>query len=257
MTQHSARQRVHYEKILDDYEAHYYDDTSMAFRNRFVYDVMFRGLELNGKDVVDLAAGTGHNSLAVLERFPMARVVGFDISPSACEGYRKRVGADAVEMDLTKDYEGNEEFDVAMIVGGLHHCVSNLPTALHNVARMLRPRGILLMYEPNAQFVLDAVRRLWYRYDGYFDAQTEHALDHDKCAAMAEGAGLVPFDCVYSGGPAYFLIYNSLIFRVPLALKRKMAPLLFAVEGTYNKVPWKTCFPTFIARWKKRQPEEG
>jgi hypothetical protein len=42
-----------------------YDASSMAYRDRFVYDIMFRGLDLNGKDVADLAAGSGHNSLAV------------------------------------------------------------------------------------------------------------------------------------------------------------------------------------------------
>ena len=250
-SERSARQRIHYERILDDYEAHYYDKTSMAFRNRFLYDLMFRGLDLNGKDVADLAAGSGHNSLAVRQRFPTARVAGFDISPRACESYRRIVGAKAFELDLTSESCVDFRFDVAIIVGGLHHCVSNLPATFRTIDRMLNPGGLLLMYEPNGRFVLDTLRDFWYRHDRYFDAQTEHALDHDACAAMAAESSLAPVECVYLGGPAYFLIYNSLIFRVPVGLKRYIAPLMFSLESVYNRLPWKACFATFIARWKK------
>jgi hypothetical protein len=32
----ALRQKRHYEAIHDDYERHYYDSSSMAFRNEFV-----------------------------------------------------------------------------------------------------------------------------------------------------------------------------------------------------------------------------
>ncbi len=251
MSANSTRQRTHYERIHDAYETHYYDATSMAFRNRFVYDVMFRGLDLNGMDVADLAAGSGHNSLAVQERFPSARVAGFDISRSACDSYRRNVGAKAFEVDLTAENRDLPKFDVAMIVGGLHHCVSNLPGTFRTIDALLKPLGVLLMYEPNERYALEAVRRFWYRHDRYFDAATEHALDHDEIARIAEEDSFLPLDCIYAGGPAYFLIYNSLIFRIPTMLKRYLAPPLFMLESAYNHLPWKGCFPTFIARWRK------
>jgi SAM-dependent methyltransferase len=251
MSESSTRQQVHYERIHDDYENHYYDATSMAFRERFIYDIMFRGLNLNGKDVADLAAGSGHNSRAVQQRFPQAKVAGFDISPSACESYRRIVGAEAFELDLTSQSPPRPRFDVAMIVGGLHHCVSNLPGTFRTISGLLRPGGLLLMYEPNERYALEALRKLWYRHDRYFDAQTEHALDHDESVALAARSSFVPVECTYGGGPAYFLIYNSMIFRIPVAIKRYMAPPLFALESAYNKLPWKACFPTFIARWQK------
>src|ERR1700741_147451 len=89
---HSARQKAHYEAIHSDYEDHYYDAESMAFRERFYYDPLFAGLDLNGCSVADLASGSGHNSLAVLRRFPKAVVTGFDISRAAGEDYLKNVG---------------------------------------------------------------------------------------------------------------------------------------------------------------------
>lgn len=254
MSENSARQRLHYERIHDEYETHYYDATSMAFRRRFIYDIMFRGLDLNGMDVADLAAGSGHNSCALRERFPQAKVAGFDISSSACESYRRVVGAEAFQLDLTAKNEQHRRFDVAMIVGGLHHCVADLPATFRTISGLLKPGGLLLMYEPNERYIFEAMRRLWYRHDEFFDAQTEHALDHDSIAELARAHRLEPIECTYSGGPAYFLIYNSLIFRIPIALKRYIARPLFAFEAIYNKLPWRICFPTFVARWRKCTP---
>jgi hypothetical protein len=55
----------------------------------------------------------------------------------------------------------------------------------------------------------------------------------------------------YFGGPAHFLIYNSLIFRIPLGLKPIIAPPLMFIERLYNKLPGKLLYPNFLARWKK------
>src|ERR1700737_4489299 len=94
-------QKEHYESIHEIYESHYYDEQSMAYRERFYYDPLFDELDLNGCAVADLASGSGHNSLAVLRRFPKAIVTGFDISTAACEDYRRNVGRPGIETDLT------------------------------------------------------------------------------------------------------------------------------------------------------------
>ncbi|HVE48665.1 MAG TPA: class I SAM-dependent methyltransferase [Casimicrobiaceae bacterium] len=220
-----------------------------------MYRELFAGLDLNGKSVADLACGSGYNSVALLERFPAATVTGFDISQQACDSYRRVVKAEAQRIDLTRGAEGHgSEFDVAMIVGGLHHCVSDLAGTFRTISALLRPGGLLLMYEPSSEFVLEALRKLWYRRDRYFDAESEQALRHDAIAHLAAGS-FTPIRCTYSGGPAYFLIYNSLLFRIPVSLKRVLAPPLFACESAYNRLPWKRCFPTFIAQWKKFDTE--
>ena len=42
------KQKTHYETIHDKYEAYYFDSESMAFREKFVYDVMFDGVHAQG-----------------------------------------------------------------------------------------------------------------------------------------------------------------------------------------------------------------
>ena len=127
-TMDSSRQKQHYTDIHDAYEAHYYDASSMKYRSRFIYDWLFERTDLNNALVADLACGSGHNSLAIMERFRGVRTVGFDISEPACESYQRTTGNPARMIDLTRLAEITEEFDAAIVVGGLHHCVVNLPS---------------------------------------------------------------------------------------------------------------------------------
>jgi SAM-dependent methyltransferase len=246
----SSRQRDHYEAIHDAYERHYYDGASMEYRHRFIFSYLFDGLDLNGKRVADLACGSGHNSVALLERFPRADVTGFDISPKACEAYRRLVRHSAVPTDLTKPNDLLPAFDAAMVIGGLHHCTTDLPRTVANIAAMLKPGGLLMMLEPNRQCFLQAARSIWYRMDKYFDASTEDALSHDDLARLAR-PWFAPKDVRYFGGPAYFLVLQSLVFRLHPSAKRVFARPLLAAEAVYARLPGRFWYPAFMARWQR------
>jgi len=246
-------QRAHYERIHDAYTAHYYDATAIRYRERFIYDWLFDGLDLDGRSVADLASGSGHNSLALLRRFPRAEVTGFDVSPSACRDYTRLTGRPSVECDLTQPMDVPAPFDCALVVGGLHHCVADLATALANVERLVRPGGAFLLVEPNAACFLEGLRRLWYRADPHFQAETERALTHEELAALAPG--FAPARVRYFGGPGYFLLCNSLVMRVPLALKPVIERPLAGLEAAYNALPGRRPFPAFMARWRRREED--
>ncbi|HEY8164996.1 MAG TPA: class I SAM-dependent methyltransferase [Gemmatimonadaceae bacterium] len=246
----ALRQEQHYERVHDDYERHYYDSSSMAFRNQFVYDIMFDGIDLNGKVVADVASGSGHNSLAVLQRFPRAKIIGFDISSKACKAYERITGAKAYQIDLTSGADCGVVADVAMVIGGIHHCATNLSQTFKTISHIVRPGGLLLMCEPNRQYILEGARRVWYQLDRYFDQQTEAALEHEAIAKLAS-VHFSPVSCRYMGGPAYLLIYNSLLFRLPRRVKSTIAPPLIALERFYNLLPGRWWYPYFIARWQR------
>lgn len=246
-----SRQKEHYEAIHSAYEEAYFDRPSMMYRERFIYDPLFEGVSLHDSDVAELASGSGFNSIALRRRFPSARVCGFDVSSQACQTYRDLVGAPAYECDLTVPLDGEPSFDCAFIIGGLHHCVRNLPQALANAARLVRRGGTLLMVEPNAEYVLEGARRLWYKADRrYFDAATEHALAHDRLVELSAGA-FVPEHVRFLGGPGYFLVLNSLLFRIPPWAKSLLASPLMAIDSACNQLPGRAPFPYFVARWRR------
>lgn len=242
-------QKTHYEAIHDAYQE-YYDAGSMAYRERFIYGPLLDGLDLNDKDVADLACGAGATSKAILARFPRARTFGFDISARACAEYEASVGRPAREADLTQPLDLGRTFDAAIIIGGLHHCVADLPRTLENVRALLKPGGLLLMMEPSDDFILAAARQLWYRWDRYFDADTEHALSHADLLATA-GGGFATDRVRYLGGPGYFLILNSMIFRLPRLVKRALTRPLLAFDAGYSHLPGRVLFPYFVARWRR------
>lgn len=246
----SHGQKAHYEIIHDAYEAHYYDETSMAYRHRFIYEPLFEGVQLNGASVADLACGSGHNSLALREYFPSVSTTGYDISESACRDYQLHVGGAAHQVDLTQPLTPAETHDAAIVIGGLHHCVVDLGTTFRNIARMIRPGGRFFMMEPNDEFFLSAVRRIWYRKDQWFEADSEAALKHKEIASLA-APYFVPRRVIYIGGPAFYLILNSLITRVPLRAKPYLASVLFPFETLYNRLPGHAAFAVFLAEWER------
>jgi SAM-dependent methyltransferase len=245
------RQAAHYDRILGDYDRHYYDRYSLVYRERFILKPLLEGIDLRGKRVADLASGSGETSRYLLRSFPGVEPTGFDISSEACRRYREEVGRRAHVLDLTCGTYAGETFDAAIIIGGLHHCVADLAGTLGTIAKMLRPGGVLLMFEPNKDYMLEGVRRIWYRADRFFDDSTEAALSHDELLVKAGSlfeARLVR----YLGGPAYFLVLNSLMFRLPPGLKALIAPPLLAAEGLYNRLASRWFCSAFVAQWVRR-----
>ncbi|MDR2416625.1 MAG: class I SAM-dependent methyltransferase [Holosporales bacterium] len=246
-------QKAHFERVHDLYSAHYYDVLSMRYREEFVYGPLFQGIDLNNKDVLDLASGGGANTQALLKRFPGARFTGCDISEKACADYLAETGCPSFQADLTKPLKHQKVYDMVVVLSALHHCVTNLPVVLENVYKLLKPEGYFLMFEPNSRCFLECVRKFWYKHDPSFEAESEASLDHDHLLHMANDRGnrFTAEMIKYFGGPAFYLIYNSMIFRVPLGLKPIIAPPLTFCERIYNKLPWKWLHSSFLAQWRK------
>lgn len=244
------RQKKHYDTIHDEYEKHYFDVTSLAYRKCFIFDELLRGFDVRNAAIADVACGSGGNTTILAEYAPSAQFTGYDISARACDSYCTRTGFQALCVDFTEELDFADRFDIVVVVGGLHHMISNLEIAGQNIFSMLKPGGILLAYEPNAGFLFNKLRNLWYVHDKYFDAQTERPLAQEELVKLFSGS-LELIDSKYLGGPAYFLILNSLIFRLPLFLKRPLASILFSLESHYNRISWHRAFPAFISRWKK------
>ena len=244
------KQKAHYETIHDDYSYHYYDKESLAYRKKFILEPLFQEINLDNALIADLASGIGMTSSIMGSYFPDAKFTGFDISSKACEEYKNKLGFPAYEVDLTKVYETDLKFDAAIVIGGLHHCIIDLETTINNIANLIKKDGHFLMMEPNSRYILEPMRKLWYKKDKYFEAAKERALDHDEIFKIAR-KNFELVDVKYYGGIAYFLIFNSLVFRMPKFVKKLFKPILFKQEVMFNMLPGKLPFAYFLAKWKK------
>lgn len=244
-----ALQAAHYDKIADEYESHYSDQYSLAYRERFINRPLLRNLDLAGRDVLEALCGSGTVTGDLLQRG--ARVTGLDISPRMMAVFQERwPDCTALIASILDTGLPDDSFDAITIVGGLHHLHPDVDRAIDELYRILRPGGHLCFMEPHAGSLPNFFRKVWYRFDSTFETN-EAAVDVDALRAR-NASRFQTITTTYQGNVAFLLVFNSMIFRVPLGLKRFYAPPLFALEGLINRFGGKrfSCF--VVSQWKKR-----
>jgi SAM-dependent methyltransferase len=243
-------QRQHYNRIAADYEAQYGDPDGLTYRQRFLYEPMLAELDLEGRSVLEALSGSGHATDYLLTN-KKALVTGLDISEEAIESFKRRwPQCQAVCAPITESGLPDESFDCIVVVMGLHHLHPNLSEALHEIHRLLRKGGFFCFTEPHRESAFSSLRALWYRHDSLF-AENEEALDIE--ALKHEFESLFEFRMEqHVGSVAYLLVLNSMIFRVPLWLKRIYSPALMRLEKMLSGFHSRTLSLGVICQWEKK-----
>ena len=244
------QQQEHYDNIAADYEMHYSDEWSVEYRRRFIYEPMFEGLELSGKNVLDAMCGSGQTTRYLLARG--ASVTGLDISNEVIDTFQARwCEAKAVRRSLLDSGLPDNAFDCVAVVGGLHHIHPNVKRAVQEIHRILKPGGHFCFMEPHSGSFPDLVRRIWYRFDRFF-SDNEAAIDINLLKKDF-GSRFVLKKVNYLGNFAFLLVLNSLIFRIPPGSKRFFAPLLMKLEPVVNRLQTKLTSCFVVTQWQKQE----
>jgi SAM-dependent methyltransferase len=112
-------------------------------RERLLLDLFLSGGP--GRRVLNAGAGQGTFSLSLAERG--FEVTSADASPAAVEVLEARVGGEVAKADVTDLPFGDETFDAAVLGEVLEH-IPNDVAAVREVARVLRPEGVLAVSVP-------------------------------------------------------------------------------------------------------------
>jgi SAM-dependent methyltransferase len=243
-------QKELFERIHEDYYEGAADPYYTAFREEFINNWVLSNLG-DSRSLIELASGIGVDSRWLREKRPFLEITGCDISERAAEDFSRINGRPCYVADLTKPFYVGRKFDSALVMGGLHHMVADLDTAFQNIGSLLDTGGRLIISEPSADYVMEPLRRLWYRADTkYFDPGNERALSHD--ALFREyGAGFRLVALKYFGGPAYFGLGLGFILRLPNRAKRWTGPVLLPLERLYDKLPGRWPYASFLSCWEK------
>ncbi len=243
-------QRQHYNRIATDYEAQYGDPDGVNYREEFLYHPLFANLDLAGRSVLEALSGSGH-ATGYLLREKRALVTGLDISEEAIESFKKRwPGCQAICSPLTASGLPDESFDCIVVVMGLHHLQPHLSESLLEIHRLLRKGGAFCFTEPHQGSAFSRLRAIWYRHDSLF-AENEESLDIE--ALKRECENLFEFKLEkYVGSAAYLLVLNSMIFRVPLWLKRVYSPALMWLEKMLRRFHSRRLSLAVICQWEKK-----
>ena len=242
-------QADHYDRIAEDYSVHYGDKYSQEYRRRFINRHLFDGIDLKGSKVLEAMCGSGETTEYLLEQG--ADVTGLDVSQSEIEKFRNRwPQAKGFCASIFSTNIEDESLDCVVVVGGLHHLHPHLSDAMREMHRILKKGGYLCFAEPHKGTIVDSLRQLWYRNDDMF-ASNEEAIDLVKLklefAEMFEQR-----DEVYSGNIGYLFVLNSMVFRIPIAIKKLYSPLFLRLEAFIEKFQTAKFSCMTTAQWRKR-----
>ncbi len=243
-------QKEHFDKIMTQYEMHYDDYWSQKFRSEFVYEYLFRGRSLAGKSVLEAMCGSGQTTEHLLSMG--ATVTGLDISTEAISSFRSRWPmCTALCASVLDSKLPDNAFDCVVVMGALHHMHPHVNKTISEIHRVLKPGGYFCFSEPTTGSLSDICRNWWYKCDRKFFAENEAAIDLDNL--KKEYSSQFEFISeAYLGNIAYLLVFNSLIFRIPLKLKGMYSPLLLWMERVISPFQGKvfSCYAT--SQWKKK-----
>ena len=159
--------------------------------------------------LLDAGCGTGFNLLALSR---LGRATGIDLAGEAVAFCRER-GVRALRASLLALPFPDASFDVATSFDVIYHAwVSDDRAAVAEMARVVRPGGVLLVRVP-------ALRLLWGAHDA--EVQSRHRYTRGELVALLEGCGLRVERASYC---------NSLLF--PLLLARRTLDRLLGREGS-------------------------
>ncbi len=242
-------QKQHYDSIASKYAAHYGDKWSQRYRWKLVNEPMLGDVDLCGMEVLDAMCGSGETTEYLLHRG--ARVTGLDISKEEICRFQERFpNCKAYCGSILSTGFASDSFDCVVVVGGLHHLYPNFSLAINEIYRVLKPGGLLCFYEPHKGSLPDLARQFWYERDKLF-AANEAAIDLGLLKQLFSRQ----FEFLkeeYGGNVAYLLVLNSMVFRVPLWMKRFYSEVLMCAESAIKGMQGKRLSCTVICRWRKR-----
>ncbi len=239
-----------FDRIGNQYELHYSDQSSQKYRAIFYNMPMTEGLDLSGKQVLEAMCGSGQTTQFLASKG--AKVTGLDISSQMTDSFKKSFPTYKVITGSILD-TGLEDasFDCVVLVGGLHHLHPYVENAIDEIYRVLKPDGYFCFVEPHAKSLPDKARKLWYRFDKNFFEKNEGSIDFDELAAK----NITRFKVLktkYLGNVAYMLVLNTLILRIPQRIKRYYTPFLLKIEFFLSRFQTKTFSCFIVGQWQKK-----
>ncbi|MEA3335657.1 MAG: class I SAM-dependent methyltransferase [Chloroflexota bacterium] len=243
-------QRKQFNRIIAEYEQHYDDPPSQEYRSRFWYDPLFEGVDLQGKSVLEAMCGSGQASDYLQAR--EARVTGLDIAELAVHRFEHRwPHASGLCASLIDAPIGDGSFDCVVVVAGLHHLHPFTDQAIDEIYRILKPGGSFFFVEAYAGSLIDQARSLWYSRDRRYFMENEAGIQLDQM----KRDNAHRFDFIsekYGGNIAYYLVFQSLILRIPIGLKPLYAPGMLWLEGLITPLQTKRWSSFVLGHWRKR-----
>lgn len=259
MKAETEKQRQHYDAVGQ----HYYQ--ARQSRNHTRYKQMLwrhffknrQQLGVNGMKLLEPMCGNADGKEIVETHLGVtARYEGFDYSPGFVARLRKeRPDLNIRVQDITT-FVPDREYDMIILIGGLHHIPRFTREALGGLNRALRPGGYFISFEAtHNNRLFRSIRDRIYVRNAAFEETTEQAFEYSDLQALFHDSGFVLEDQFHAGLLSYILYYNPEAFPWLNIKGDRLMDLTFFLDRLFmkNAVGALLSFAT-LSLWKK--PDE-
>jgi len=141
-----------------------------------------------------------------------------------------------VSVEDVTNFKSDKQFDLIILIGGLHHVPYHAEDVVKRLSKSLRPNGYFVNFEPTSgNWLFTKIRDYIYKRNSLFDEETERAFDVKELSGMFEQAGLVNKMACYPGLLAYVLYYNPDAFSKLNIGGPTMVDVIFKLEKIFYK----------------------
>jgi SAM-dependent methyltransferase len=168
-------------------------------RRKIIFDWVFRALaDHPTARVLDIGCGTGFN-IEQVRAWYGGQVVGLDLSADALTFCRSRNLPDLIGGDSTCSPFRSASFDVIMALDLIEH-LDDDRAALRELARLLRPGGVLIIFAPAFNFLWGLQDDVSHHRRRYTAGELRQKLDQaGLCVAKLSYANIALFPLIWGG----------------------------------------------------------
>jgi len=238
------RQQSHFEGVAAQYADTRLKDSNFIHFKKLLWRYALDNLRADLQDelvVLEAMCGLCDGYLILRDNgVPIRKYYAFDYSDTMVSRAQEIMAGQAAILGLKNvsifadditSFSADQQFDLVILIGGLHHVYAQAEVALSRVVRSLRPGGLLINFEPtHANPLTHRIRELIYENNRFFDEQTESGFQLSSLNQILSGSGLTIQRQVYPGLLLYCLFYNPDAFRSLPAMPYKLLRFLFQIE---------------------------
>ena len=187
--------------------------------------------------VLDLGCGVGH-LLAWLHQHAAAHYHGLDLSLNSLRTARAAGLHDLCVGDAEHLPVRDASYDAVVCNGAAHH-LPDLPAALREIHRVLRPGGRVVLHEPVDSPLTSAIRRTllrWSPYESPADLSHKHAFTRAVVVRTMGETGFVEIAATAHDFLAYPL--SGMYMALPWSGSRRVLGALIGLEARLERVVW-------------------
>jgi SAM-dependent methyltransferase len=211
------RQKEHFESISEKYYESRQLQSHLLLKD-LLWDYFLKNKNYLKKDnlrVLEPMCGYGEGK-DILEKHLGIKILysGFDYSTNLVKKINTiDQAADVIEMDITK-FVPSIEYDLIIIIGGLHHVPFHVDSVLDKFHESLCKNGHLIYFEPtHNNFLFKKIRERIYRKNPFFDDDTERAFELKQINQIFLNHKFKIIDQIYPGllsyNPDAFPFFNK------------------------------------------------